>query len=79
MSRPEQSNESQAGLQGSNIDAAASLYKSKILGIPESAFYVPNFISEAEEALITSKVRLIPKPLSNILFSPLLLLWLTQV
>ncbi|KAK7418806.1 hypothetical protein QQX98_003668 [Neonectria punicea] len=63
-SPPQISNLSDAspGNEGHGISLPASLGHARIAALPQTAFYIPNFISEEEERMILAKIAAAPKP-----------------
>lgn len=47
---------------GNDIFLPPFLDHAKIVNLPQTAFYIPNFISETEEQMILDKVRLSKQP-----------------
>lgn len=43
---------------GTGVKLPVALDQARISGLPATAYYIPDFISEAEEAIILDKVRL---------------------
>lgn len=43
-------------------DLQTTLHEAKIVGVPSSAYYIPNFITEDEEAALLHKVVTAPRP-----------------
>ena len=41
------------------MDLPATLSEAQILALPTAAYYIPNFVTEAEEKLLLAKVRTI--------------------
>ncbi|KAH7162430.1 hypothetical protein B0J13DRAFT_10279 [Dactylonectria estremocensis] len=48
--------------QMNDFSLPASLDGARITTLPQSAFYIPNFISEEEEQMILAKIATAPKP-----------------
>ncbi|KAK7417493.1 hypothetical protein QQZ08_011610 [Neonectria magnoliae] len=63
-SSPQISNLSDAspGNEGHGISLPASLGHARIAALPQTAFYIPNFISEEEEQMILDRIAAAPKP-----------------
>ncbi|KPM37291.1 hypothetical protein AK830_g9268 [Neonectria ditissima] len=48
--------------EGHSISLPASLEHARIAALPQSAFYIPNYISEEEEQMILEKIAAAPRP-----------------